>query len=270
MPGRGLLLLLCCLCAGIASAAPQGSVVRLAGSTSILSSGLYGLLQQRFFADTGYTIDFQSVGSGHALKLGKLGKVDVLLVHSPEAEAAFVAQGHGLARLPVMHNEFVIVGPVDDPARLGQADDAVRAFQQIAGSGQSFLSRADDSGTHRREMALWQAAGIDPYGSPWYRETGKPMSRTLTDSDQLRAYTLTDRGTWLEMSDGLSLKSLVEGDPRLHNPYSVIAVNPDRHPGVDQRAATVFIEWIRSAGVQRLIDGYRKHGEQFFTPDALE
>lgn len=269
MPGCRLLIGICCLLASVTVLAQQGRVLRLAASTTILDSGLYGLLEPRFFADTGYTIEIHPVGTGHALKLGRMGRVDVLLVHSPSAERAFIAEGFGLARLPVMHNEFFIVGPANDPANISDGINAAAAFQKIAGSGQDFLSRADDSGTHSKEMQIWQRAGIDPYGGRWYRETGESMSNTLTRADRRQAYTLTDRGTWLAMSDGLSLKRMTMGDPRLANPYSVIAVNPATHASVNPRAADTFIPWIRSVTIQQLIADYRKDGEQYFTPDAL-
>jgi len=260
---------ICCLLASVTSLAQQAGVLRLAASTTIVDSGLYGLLEPRFLADTGYFIEIHPVGSGHALKLGRMGRVDVLLVHAPSAEQAFIAEGFGLARLPVMHNEFVLVGPANDPAHISNGINAAAALQKIAGSGQYFLSRADDSGTHSKEMQVWQRAGIDPYGGHWYRETGESMSNTLERADRRQAYTLTDSGTWLAMSDRLSLKCLTAGDPRLANPYSVIAINPARHAQVNHQAANIFIHWIRSPAIQQLIADYRKDGEQYFTPDAL-
>ncbi len=269
MRGYRSFIWICCLFASSLSLATEGGLLRLAGSTTVVDSGLLNRLQPRFLADTGYRIRVYPAGTGHALKLGRMGRVDVLLTHSPAAEAAFVDEGYGIQRLPVMHNHFVLVGPAADPAGISGSDDAAAALQRIASAGLPFLSRGDDSGTHNKEQEIWQWAGIDPYGSRWYRETGEAMSRTLSHADNAGAYTLTDQGSWLAMSGQLSLKSLVSGGPRLLNAYHVIAVNPARNPDVDLHAAETFIRWIRSPQIQQLIADYRKDGESYFVPDAL-
>lgn len=269
MHGRRLLISIFCLVASSATGAQNDSLLQLAGSTSLLHSGLYDQLAPRFVAETGYTIEFQAVGSGRALKLGRLGKADVLLTHAPEAEKAFIAKGYGLERLPVMHNDFMIIGPADDPVAIRDSSDAALAFQKIAGSGHLFLSRGDDSGTHNKEMEIWQRAGIDPYGSRWHHETGDSMKRTLADATQREAYTLIDHGTWLAVSGELSLAPMNISDPLLANPYSVIMVNPAKHPHVNKQAAETFVRWIRSPEIQQMIADYRKGGKQYFIPDAL-
>jgi len=263
---RYLMPLLLFLAMGQASA---GGMLRLATSTTTASSGLLTMLLPAFEAATGYTTEFRGVGSGTALRLGREGQVDALLVHAPEAETRFIVDGHGVARIPVMHNDFVIVGPPDDPAGVSGMTDVAAAMLRIRGRGALFLSRGDDSGTHQKELALWQAAGMDPYAMPWYRELGMGISELLRTASKQQAYTLADRGTWLAMRNELQLRLLVEGDPLLYNPYHVIAVNPQRHPQVNGTAAQRFIDWLCSATAQQLIADFRKHGQALFIPDCL-
>lgn len=206
-----------------------------------------------------------AVGSGAALRLGEQGDVDVLLVHAPQAESAFVEAGHGIERVEVMHNDFVIVGPRDDPAGIADATTVAEALRRIAGGASRFVSRGDDSGTHRRELALRRDAGLEA-GGDGYIEVGLGMGRTLQIADQMQAYTLTDRGTWLAYRDRLDLELLFEGDPPLSNRYAMIAVNPARHAGIRISSARRLIEWITSAEGQALIGAYRIDGQALFLP----
>ena len=259
------LLVVLALCAGPLAAQPQ--VLRLATTTSTENSGLLAYLLPAFERASGYRVHVIAVGTGKALRMGRDGDVDVVLVHAPAAEQAFVAEGAGILRRAVMHNDFVIVGPRGDRAGIRGLRDAVTALQRIAQRRAPFVSRGDDSGTHKKELALWRAAGIRPSGY-WYREAGQGMGRVLQMANELDAYTLADRGTWLAFRDRSDLRVLVEGDPRLFNPYHIIAVNPERHPGVDFAGAKALIDWITGPEGQRRIAAYRLRGETLFHPDA--
>ena len=265
-----LITILCALLGLLPGAAPAGDrpAVRLATTTSTENSGLLEYLLPAFERATGYHVHVIAVGTGKALRMGRDGDVDVVLVHAPAAEAEFVAAGHGLRRHPVMHNDFLIVGPRDDPAHVRGLTDAAEALRRIAAARAPFVSRGDDSGTHKKERALWRAAGVQPKGR-WYREAGQGMGRVLQMASELDAYTLTDRGTWLALRDGLALQPLVAGDERLYNPYGIIAVNPARHPGVNLAGARALIHWLTGQDGQRRIAAYRLHGEPLFHPDAL-
>lgn len=208
-----------------------------------------------------------AVGSGQALELGKRGDADVLLVHSPAAEQEFMQAGHGTDRRFVMRNDFVLAGPPSDPAGVRSAASAADAFGKIARVGERFVSRGDDSGTHRKEIAIWRAAGIEPQ-RPWYLEAGQGMGEVLTLADELRAYTLTDRGTYRAMQKGLELEILFEGDPVLDNPYHVITVARARNPDGARR----FAEWITGTQGQSVIAsfGLREFGSPLFEPMARE
>ncbi len=253
------------LCVPAASAAAP---LRLATTTSTQNSGLLDHLLPAFHQATGIEVHVIAVGTGRALRLGAAGDVDVVLVHAPDAEARFVASGDGTRRYPVMKNAFLLLGPPRDPAGLRQATDAADALRRIAAARAPFVSRGDDSGTHKKEKSLWQAAGIQP-GGPWYVEAGQGMGKVLQMADELGAYTLTDRGTWLAYRDRIGLVPLVSGDPRLDNPYAIIPVNPRRHPHVNYPAAMAFVKWLRSPEGQGRIADYRLHGEQAFTPTAV-
>lgn len=248
--------------------AAEEKIVRLATTTSTENSGLLDYLLPEFKRDSGYTVHVIAVGTGKALRMGRDGDVDVVLVHARSAEERFVNEGHGIDRRDVMYNDFVIVGPAADRASISESRSASDAFRRIASGGHLFLSRGDDSGTHKKERQLWQTAEIVP-GGGWYREAGQGMGKVLQISGELDAYTLTDRGTWLAMRDKLPLKLLFEGDEPLHNPYGIIPVNPERHPHTDSAGARALTDWITSAKGQRMIDDYRVNGERLFIPNAV-
>lgn len=237
----------------------------LATTTSTRDSGLLDVLVPAFQRGSACRVKTLAVGSGQALKLGERGDADVLLVHSPAAEEAFMRKGHGAGRRAVMHNDFVLVGPPSDPARIAGAADPPAAMRRIARARAPFASRGDDSGTNAKELDIWEQAGIRPRGG-WYVETGQGMGETLTIASQKRAYTLSDRGTFLA-TENLDAKVLVEGGAALRNPYHVIVV---RHEGTNTGCAKAFSSWIRSPPTQRTISrfGVSKHGESLFFPDA--
>lgn len=248
-------------------AGANDGLVRLATTTSVKSSGLLAVLEPAFENATGYRLDVQAVGTGRALRLGRFGKADVLLVHDEEAEAAFVAEGWGLVRHPLMKNEFLIVGPGEDPAGIKGGTDAVAAFTAIASRQTRFVSRGDDSGTHRKEHHLWHEAGIEVRGD-WYFEAGQPMRDTLATAAERKAYTLVDRGTWLAQRSVTPLQLMVRGDPRLDNPYTIIAVNPQRDTGLNHQGAQALIHWLLSSAGQALIRSLKVTNEQLFLPVA--
>ena len=241
----------------------------LATTTSTQDSGLLDLLIPAFEEESGYRVKTLAVGSGQALRLAEEGEADVVLVHSQEAEVAFMAAGHGVERSRVMYSDFVIVGPADNPAGLSGLASAAEALSFIAQSGSSFISRGDQSGTHTRELKLWKEAGIAPSGS-WYQETGQGMGATLRVANEKRGYTLTDRGTYLAQLDNLSLDILTEGDADLFNVYHVIVVNPEKSSRINGAGARAFAAFITSAPVQELIRtfGIEEHGRPLFVPDA--
>lgn len=243
----------------------------LATTTSTENSGLLDELVPLFEAQSGVNVKVVAVGSGAALALGEQGDADVLLVHSPAAEQEFVDAGFGVERRRIMFNDFVIVGPPDDPAGLASASTAADAMRAIAAAGAAFVSRGDDSGTHARERALWDAAGLEvPSGAPWYAESGQGMGATLTIAAQTRAYTLSDRATYLAVAEPAELAIAVEGDEVLRNVYHVIIVNPDRHDGLNTEAARAFSDFLVEPATQALISGFglEEHGQPLFTGDA--
>ncbi|MGA2640993.1 MAG: substrate-binding domain-containing protein [Spirochaetia bacterium] len=267
-------LVLCAITLTAAAQNPPSAIqnlrLRLATTTSTQDSGLLPILNPPFEKLTGITVDVIAVGTGKAIKLGENGDVDVVLVHDHKAEDKFIAQGFGVNRRDVMHNDFVIVGPFEDPARVAGSSGAVDAFARIATAGAGFVSRGDASGTNVKELDLWVAATVTPKGS-WYKEAGQGMGEVLVMSSNLRAYTLTDRGTWIAMKDKLpGLRILSEGDAALFNPYGVIAVNPQKHPGVNYMAAMQYIAWVTSVQGQKIIRDYTMGGQQLFTPDAVK
>lgn len=261
----GLVLLL--LNASALAEFDRTQIVRLATTTSTENSGLLGELLPRFEAASGYRVHVIAVGTGKALRMGRDGDVDVVLVHAPAAEQRFVDLGFGEQRLPVMFNDFVLVGPHTDPAGLAQAADAADAMARISASRATFVSRGDDSGTYKKERSLWKQADLIPEGA-WYREAGQGMGKVLQMADEMDAYTLTDRGTWLAYRDKSRLKVTFEGDEGLFNPYSIIEVNAVRYPELNHRGAQALIGWIRGAEGQQAIAAFRKSGEQLFTPSA--
>lgn len=243
--------------------------IRVASTTSTEASGLFDHILPAFAASTGIRVRVIAVGTGQAIRLARRGDADVLLVHHRPSEEAFVRQGYGLRRHPLMYNDFVIVGPQSDPAGIRGSADAVAALAKIGTARAVFLSRGDDSGTHRRERSLWQAAGIAPSErAGWYREIGAGMGRTLNTAAAMPAYTLVDRGTWLSFGNRGPLRVLVEGDVRLRNPYGVIAVDPKKHPHVKAEAARRFVTWLVSPAGQRAIGSFRIAGTVLFHPAA--
>lgn len=248
--------------------AADTTVLRLATTTSTENSGLLKALLPRFRERTGIEVQVLAVGTGHALRLGRDGDVDVVLVHAPPAEEKFVNAGYGVNRRAVMYNDFVIVGPESDPADIAHAGDAADAFKRIASAGQLFVSRGDDSGTNKKEMHIWKQAGIEPRGD-WYRAAGQGMGKVLQIAGELGAYTLTDRGTWIAYRSKLPLHIDFQGDPLLYNPYGVIAVNPERFPDSNYVGAMEFIGWLTSPEGQKMIADYQVARQTLFTPMAI-
>jgi len=257
------------LAAGAAHAETQG--ITVASTTSTQNSGLFDYLLPKFAADTGIEVRVVAVGTGQAIRIATNGDADVLLVHHPASERKFVADGFGLARHPVMHNDFVLVGPADDPAGIRGTGDIAAALRSIGERKQVFVSRGDDSGTHKKELELWGAAAFDPSpaSGAWYRESGSGMGATLNVASAMAGYTLTDRASWVSFGNKGELEILVEGDTRLHNPYAAIVVNPDRHPHVHAGEAQAFVDWLISARGQAAIAAYRVDGQQLFFPDVV-
>lgn len=243
------------------------SLLRLATTTSTANSGLMEFLLPRFTAETAIEVHLIAVGTGKALRLGREGDVDIVLVHARAAEDAFVEGGYGVDRADVMYNDFIIVGPTPDPAGATSSNTVAQVLQRIHASEQPFISRGDDSGTHKRELILWQSSGHTPAGS-WYREVGQGMGKTLQIANEVDGYTMTDRGTWLAYQSKLDIKLLFEDDPPLLNPYGIIAVNPERHPDVNYTGAISLIQWITSPAVQKMIGEFKIRGQQLFVPSA--
>ena len=250
-------------------AAAQGRDIVLATTTSVRDAGLLDHLLPPFERATGYTVKVVAVGSGQAIELGRRGEADILLLHDPAGEEDFVADGYGIERRALMHNEFLLVGPGTDPAR-ARGSDVVSAFRKIAGSGTPFVSRGDRSGTHVKELAIWAAVGVTP-AAPWYRESGQGMGATLLIADQLRACTLTDVATFLGHRYPLDLTILVEGDTLLRNPYHVIRANPARFPSVNAEGATALWSYLLAPEAQREIGEFRREelGRAIFVPDGM-
>ncbi len=251
---------------------PQADAPRLllATTTSTRDSGLLDFLLPDFEQSHGAFVDVVAVGTGQALKLGEDGNADVLLVHARAREDDFMAAGHGVRREDVMYNDFVLVGPPDDPAGVGGGGDAAAAFARIAQVGAPFVSRGDDSGTHTKEKQVWAKAGIDPVGG-WYVSAGQGMGAVLTMADEQKAYTLSDRATFLARTlEGTHLEILVEGDAILFNPYGVIAVNPAKNPQINNQVANQFIDWLISVQTQERIKafGVAEFGQPLFVPDS--
>ena len=244
--------------------------ITVASTTSTENSGLFDAILPVFQQETGIAVRVVAVGTGQAIRIAERGDADVLFVHHKASEERFVADGHGVKRHEVMYNDFVLVGPRDDPAGAGGAPEVVEAFANIASRQAPFASRADDSGTHKRELALWQAAGIHARAASgrWYRETGSGMGTALNIASSMGAYTLTDRGTWLSFNNKGDLTILVEGDRRLYNPYGVILVNPARHAHVKAAGGQAFIDWLLSADGQGAIASFRIDGQAVFFPSV--
>lgn len=243
----------------------------IASTTSTQNSGLFDILIPAYEKATRYGVKVEiiAVGTGKAIRIAKKGEADMLFVHDPFREEKFIAEGYGVNRRIVMHNDFVIIGPARDPARIKGLSTAVEGFEEIAEKDAPFVSRGDDSGTNIRELDIWDDAGINPKGKGWYFETGAKMGDTLLIADQKGAYTLSDMGTFLNYESKIDLKVLFKGDHRLRNSYSVIAVNPDRFPKANYREAMDFISFVTSREGQRQIAKYKRHGVNLFYPDAV-
>jgi tungstate transport system substrate-binding protein len=273
MKGRCIfMVLVLALSAGAALSASAEDSLMMATTTSTDNTGLLDVLAPRFEKDTGIELKWTAVGTGKALEMGKNCDVDVLLVHAPAAEKEFVANGYGKDRREVMYNDFVIIGPPDDPAGV-KGLGVVRAMEKLAAREAVFVSRGDNSGTHKKELSLWEKAGINiPDKEDWYVQTGQGMISTINVADEKGGYTMTDRGTYIKFSHNHGgdppLVVLVEGDPVLFNQYSVIAVDPDNCPNVRYDLAGKFSEWITSPEAQAFIGGFELLGEKLFTPNA--
>jgi tungstate transport system substrate-binding protein len=275
MHRRPLLAAAAALCAlvvaGFAgSAVAADRFITVASTTSTENSGLFGHLLPQFRETTGIEVRVVAVGTGQAVRLAERGDAGVLLVHHRPSEDKFVADGFGVRRHDVMYNDYIIVGPRSDPAGVRGLRDAAQAFTRIAEAGAPFASRGDDSGTHKAELALWKAAGRDVKAASgtWYRESGSGMGATLNTASGLGAYALADRGTWISFRNKDDLELLVEGDPRLFNPYGVVLVNPQRHPQVKAADGQRFIDWLTSPAGQGAIADFRVNGEPLFFPNA--
>lgn len=258
------------LAAGLALESAAAGTLTLASTTSTLDSGLFDALIPPFEKKFSCTVKIVAVGSGQAMRLARDGNADVLLVHDRQAEEKFVAEGFGLERLDVMHNDFVVVGPAVDPAK-ARGRSAAAAFRRIAAAAAPFASRGDDSGTHKKEQRLWQAAGVEP-GGAWYLESGSGMEATLRIAVEKGAYCLIDRGTWLaHAKEAGSLAIVAEGDPVLFNPYSLIVVSPAKFPWLNTELARRFAEYVRSPEGQAIIRdfGRERYGAPLFFPDVV-
>ncbi len=244
--------------------------ITVASTTSTKNSGLFDHIVPLFEKKTGIQVRVVAVGTGQAIRLARNGDADVLFVHHRPSEEKFVADGFGVRRFAVMVNDFLIAGPTDDPAHIAGMRDAAAALKKIARARAPFVSRGDDSGTHKKELALWWAAGVDTAraSGTWYRETGSGMGATLNTASAMQAYALADRGTWLSFKNRAGLRILVEGDTRLFNPYGIILVNPERHPHVKADLGREFIAWLISPEGQAAIGDFRINGEILFKPNA--
>ncbi len=245
----------------------------LATTTSTYDSGLLGKLNPVFEDRFDVKIKTIAVGTGAAIRHAENGDADVIMVHARSAEDEFMREGWGVNRRDLMYNDFVIIGPPGDPAGIKGMDKATEAFNKLSGSGSKFISRGDDSGTNKKELSIWDAAGVDPSGK-WYLAIGKGMGDAIVQADRMGAYTLSDRGTYLSMKDEIDLEILVQGpvkggDPVLMNPYGVIAVNPAKYPSVNYSTAMAYIGFVTSPEAQEIIGNYTVKGEQLFFPSAL-
>jgi len=265
---RGGLLFIAVLTA----CAKEPQVLTLATTTSTENSGLLAYILPDFEKRYNAQLHVVAVGTGQALEIASRGDADLVLVHARSQEEAFMEAGHGLLRKDVMYNDFLIIGPAHDPAAISGLTDAALAFTKIAEKESTFISRGDESGTQAKELQIWEKAGLEPKGG-WYISAGAGMGAVLTMAQEKGAYTLTDRGTYLARTlEGLDLPILVEGDPVLFNPYGVIVVSPEKHPGVNSELAEKFVEWLTSPETQKLIGqfGVEQFGQPLFIPDSEE
>ena len=265
-----LSIVVACLVADTLSAIAADRFITVASTTSTENSGLFRHLLPLFQQDTGIEVRVVAVGTGQALELAQRGDADVLFVHHKPSEEKFVAEGFGVARFDVMYNDFVVVGPRTDPAGVKGMTDVAAALAQVAAKQAIFVSRGDDSGTHKLELSLWKAAGVNvaAVSGTWYREAGSGMGTTLNTASGLEAYSLTDRGTWINFKSRGNLAILIEGDKRLFNQYGVMLVSPNKHPHVKAMDGQKFIDWLLSDTGQQAIAAFRIEGEQAFFPNA--
>jgi tungstate transport system substrate-binding protein len=261
-------VLLSLLGAPFGTRAQERSIV-VASTTSTQDSGLFDHILPLCKRRTGIDVKVIALGTGQALDMARRGDADVVFVHAKPQEEAFVAAGFGVERFDVMYNDFVLVGPAADPARV-RGNDVLAALRAISATAQAFVSRGDASGTHAAELALWRSAGLDPAASKprWYREIGQGMGATLNTASAMGAYTLSDRGTWISFKNKRDLTILVDGDRRLFNQYGIIMVNPAKHPHVRRELAQAFIDWVLAAEGQDAVRSYRIEGQQLFFPNA--
>jgi tungstate transport system substrate-binding protein len=268
MVRRTFVALLVAFCAFAAQG--QDRFITVASTTSTEQSGLFWYLLPVFEKRTGIQVRVVALGTGQALDLARRGDADVVFVHAKAAEEKFLAEGQGVKRFPVMFNDFVLIGPKSDPARIAGGKDILEALKGIQSTQAPFVSRGDKSGTHMAELDLWKAAGIDldRAKGPWYRDTGQGMGPALNTASSMNAYLLADRGTWLAFKNRGDLMILVEGDKRLYNQYGVMLVNPEKHPTVKKDLGQTFIDWLVSPDGQKSIADYKIGGEQLFFPNA--
>ncbi len=269
LPGLLVLVLLTAL----PGPASSQSRIRCAGTTSTQNSGFFDYILPLFEKKTGLKVDVVAAGTGAALEIGKRGDADVVFVHSKEQELQAVEEGHFVHRHDVMYNDFILIGPIADPVKIKGAKTAGEAFRKIALQGYAFVSRGDKSGTHVKELVIWKAVEVDPQGRKWYLQTGQGQEKTQRIANEKRAYSLTDRGTWLATKDKDKLEMVVvlEGDPVLFNQYGVMAVNPAKHKNVKNTEAMVFINWLISPEGQAVIGSFKdQHGNKLFVPNATK
>jgi tungstate transport system substrate-binding protein len=270
MPTRRILLAAALAAALCAPALAQDKSIVVASTTSTEDSGLFEYLLPIFKQATGITVKVIAQGTGQALDTGRRGDADVVFVHARPAEEKFLAEGFSVKRYPVMYNDFILVGPKNDPAGVNGTKDIVAALEAIAAKHAPFVSRGDRSGTNQAELALWKVAGIDiaTAKGPWYREIGQGMGAALNTSGAMGAYTISDRGTWINFKNKGDLVIAVEGDKRLFNQYGVMLVNPAKHPNVKKQLGQTFIDWLVSPNGQKAIENYKIDGQQLFFPNA--
>ncbi len=252
------------------AAQAQDRFITVASTTSTEQSGLFGYILPIFEKKSGIQVRVVALGTGQALDLARRGDADVVFVHAKAAEEKFLAEGQGVKRFPVMYNDFVLIGPKSDPAKIAGNKDITEALKKIQSTQAPFVSRGDKSGTHMAELDLWKATGIDldKAKGPWYRDTGQGMGPALNTAASMNAYLLADRGTWLAFKNRGDLTILVEGDKRLYNQYGVMLVSPDKHPTVKKDLGQTFIDWLVSPEGQKAIADYKIGGEQLFFPNA--
>ncbi|WP_394250976.1 substrate-binding domain-containing protein [Vibrio profundi] len=250
-----------------ASSAESTQHIKLATTTSTYHSGLLDFLLPEFEKDSGFKVDVIAAGTGKSLRMGQNGDVDLVMTHAPKAEATFVDKGYGVLPRKLMYNDFVIVGPQQDPAKIESQKSVAEVFKSIANYNATFVSRGDDSGTHKKEMGIWAQTKMEPnFGG--YRSVGQGMGPTLNMASEMQGYTMTDRGTWLAYQNKLELSVLFQGDKNLFNPYQVILVNPERYPAINYQGAKVFSDWLVNPKGQKLINEFKLHGKQLFVASA--